>query len=125
MIGPGAARALKIAVVAMGIVIVVGTAALVVAIVHRVSNPRAASPLAPAQTVAVPPVLAPPSAAAPISSTTPPSGNLVLDEPAGTRIAAVAILGDGLAVTLTGGGPDRVVLLDHALRAIGRLSLAR
>jgi len=35
-----------------------------------------------------------------------------LDEPAGTRIVGVAAAQDRIAVTLQGGGPDRIVLLD-------------
>jgi hypothetical protein len=50
----------------------------------------------------------------------------VLDEPAGTRIAAVAGAGERLAVLLQGGGPDRVVLVDPRTGAVsGRVGLAR
>ena len=109
---PGALRALKVAVLVMGVVIVVGTGVLVVAIVQRVTHARFG---------AVP--------AAQVPGVTVPTGRLpasvVLDEPPGTRIVGVAADGQGLAVTLSGGGPDRVVLLDRALRVVGRIALAR
>jgi hypothetical protein len=44
--------------------------------------------------------------------TAAPAGTVVLDEPAGTHIAGVAALGDRLTVTLSGGGPDRVAIID-------------
>jgi len=50
----------------------------------------------------------------------------VLDEPAGTRITAVAGAGERLAVLLQGGGPDRVVLVDPRTGTVsGRVGLAR
>ena len=49
----------------------------------------------------------------------------VLDEPAGTRMVAVAPRGNGVAVLLTGGGPDRVVLLGPDGAVTGRVSLRR
>ncbi len=110
--GPGALRALKVAVVAMGVVIVVGTGALVVAIVQRVTHSHLGRvPVAQVPAVTVPTGRVPPS--------------VVLDEPAGTHIVGVAADGKGLAVTLVGGGPDRVVVLDGALRVVGRIALAR
>ncbi|MBV9786044.1 MAG: hypothetical protein JO264_19760 [Acidisphaera sp.] len=89
-------RALQIATVVMGVLIVAGTIGLFVVIGHR------------------------------ITARGTPGATLVLDEPAGTRIAAASISGDRLVVQLAGGGPDRVVLLDpHALRVLGHVSLAR
>jgi hypothetical protein len=76
-------RFLKIITVVMAALIVTGTTVLLVTIVRRIG-----SPVAPMQ-IAV-----------------------LLDEPAGTRIAGIAALGDRLAVRLEGGGTDRVVLLD-------------
>ena len=38
--------------------------------------------------------------------------SLVLDEPPGTRFQSVASAGDRLVILLTGGGPDRIVLVD-------------
>jgi hypothetical protein len=98
-------RALKIATIVMGVLIVVGTTALIVVVVRRMS--------APANPVAI---------AAPWAA----SVAAVLDEPAGTRIAGVAAVRDRLAVLLEGGGVDRVVLVDPATGAVaGRISLAR
>jgi hypothetical protein len=79
----------------MGVLIVLGVATVAVTIVTRFG------PGAPA-----------------------PAGNVVLDEPAGTRIAGVAAVGDRLAVTLSGGGPDRVAIVDlrHGT-TVGRVSL--
>jgi hypothetical protein len=88
---------LKIAVVVMGVLIVAGVAVLAVALTQRVGT-----------LVAV-------GAAAPV----------VLDEPAGTHIAGVSALPDRLALTLQGGGPDRVVVVDsRSGRVLGRVSLA-
>lgn len=108
--GPGALKGLKVAVVVMGIVIVVGTGALIVAIVSKVTAPRHS----PALAIAAPSV---PEPAVP--------ANVLLDEPAGTHITGIAAWHGGLAVSLTGGGPDRVVLLDAALRVVARVALAR
>jgi hypothetical protein len=102
-------RALKIAVIVMGVLIVGGTTALLVVIVHRMSAP-------PALLAAIP---------APVAAM-PASVTAVLDEPAGTRIAGIAAVRDRLAVQLQGGGADRVVLIDPATGAVaGRISLAR
>jgi hypothetical protein len=55
-----------------------------------------------------------------------PAGNVVLDEPAGTRIAGLTAVGDRIAVTLSGGGPDRVVIVDLRRGAtVGLVSLKR
>jgi hypothetical protein len=89
-------RAVKIATVVMGVLILLGTAGLVVAMLTR----------------------RPPSPAIPASLA------VVLDEPAQTRIAGVAALQDRLAVLLQGGGADRVVLVDPRTGAVaGRISL--
>ncbi len=95
-------RALKIAVIVMGALIVVGTTALIVVVVHRLTSP-------PSLVVTLPASLA-----------------AVLDEPAGTRIAGIAAVRDRLAIQLQGGGADRVVLIDPATGAVtGRISLVR
>lgn len=92
-------RALKIATVIMGVLILFGTAALVIVVVRRGVSP--ARPALPA-TVAT-----------------------ALQEPAGTRIAGIAALQDRLAVQLQGGGPDRVLLIDPRSGAVsGRITLA-
>jgi hypothetical protein len=88
-------RFLKFVTVAMAVLIVVGTTVLLVAIVRRIGSP------APPAQVAV-----------------------LLDEPAGTRIAGIAAVGDRLAVRLEGGGTDRVVLLDARSGVVsGRIGL--
>jgi hypothetical protein len=100
VMGEGTLRALKIATIAMGVLIVVGVGVLVVTLARRGGPPP--PPPVPANLVAV------------------------LDEPAGTRIAGVSLLPDRVAVQLSGGGPDRVVLLDPRSGAVvGRISLAR
>jgi hypothetical protein len=92
----GMLRALKIATTVMGVLIVAGITVLIVAIARRGGSP-------------------PPSHLA-----------VLLDEPAGTRIAAVAPLPERFAVQLSGGGPDRVVLVDARSGAVvGRIGLAR
>jgi hypothetical protein len=95
-------RALKVATIVMGVMIVVGTIALVITVARRASAP------------------------VPSVATWPTSVAAVLDEPAGTRIAGIAAVRDRLAVRLEGGGADRVVLIDPATGAVaGRISLAR
>jgi len=91
-------RALIFATIAMGVLILVGTATLFVVIGKRLSRPTA----------------------------TPAAVSLVLDEPAGTRIAAITAIQDRLAVQLQGGGPDRVVFIDPRSGAkAGQVTLAR
>jgi len=86
---------LKVVVIAMGVLIVAGVGVLVVALTQRMS-----------------------SASGPIAS-------VLLDEPAGTRIAGTAALPDRLVVQLQGGGPDRIVVVDtKAGRVLGRVGLA-
>ena len=88
-------RFLKAVTVAMAVLIVLGTAVVVVTVVRRLGTPTA-----PAQFAAL------------------------LDEPTGTRIAGIAAVGDRLALRLEGGGADRVVLLDVRTGAIaGRVGL--
>jgi hypothetical protein len=91
-------RFLKVLTVGMGVLIVVATTVLVVVIAQRIGGTR--TTLAPA------------------------SVDVLLDEPAGTRIAAIASAGDRLAVQLQGGGADRVVLVDPRTGAVtGRIGL--
>ena len=93
-------RALKIATIVMGVLIVAGTMALVIAVARRSAVPVTAGAALPAFVSAV------------------------LDEPAGTRIARIVSVRDRLAVQLQGGGPDRIVLIDPASGAVaGRISL--
>ncbi len=95
-------RALKITTIVMGVLIVIGTTALIITVARR----------------------------APVASSTvagwPASLAAVLDEPAGTRIAGIVAVRDRLAVRLEGGGADRVLLIDPATGTVaGRISLAR
>jgi hypothetical protein len=95
-------RALKIATIVMGVLIVVGTMGLIILVARRASAP------------------VPPSASLPASIAA------VLDEPSGTRIAGIVAVRDRLAVQLAGGGVDRIVLIDPTTGAVaGRISLAR
>ncbi|ACI50268.1 conserved hypothetical protein [Gluconacetobacter diazotrophicus PA1 5] len=106
--GPGS-KALLAAVIGMGVLLAVGSLVLVGVLVHRISHPHSVSSVR---------VVSPPDGA---------YGPLVLDEPAGTHITAMARQDDAmLAVSLSGGGPDRIVLWDLAhARVAGRLTLAR
>lgn len=88
-------RALMVLVVAMGVLIVAGVAGLIAVVTSRMASQRG------------------------------PAAAMVLDEPAGTRIAGVAPLGDSLALQLQGGGADRVVVVDPHGRVTRRLGLAR
>jgi hypothetical protein len=88
-------RFLKFITVAMAVLIVVGTTVLLVVIVRRIGSPAVQAQIA-----------------------------VLLDEPAGTRIAGIASVGDRLAVRLEGGGADRVVLLDVRTGVVaGRIGL--
>jgi hypothetical protein len=94
-------RALKVATVVMGILIVLGTVGLVVGIVCRSSSP------------------------APVAAM-PAGFSALLQEPEGTRITGIAALQDRLAIQLQGGGADRVVLVDPRTGAVlGRIALNR
>jgi hypothetical protein len=88
-------RFLKFITVAMAVLIVVGTTVLLVVIVRRIGSPSVPAQIA-----------------------------VLLDEPAGTRIAGIASIGDRLAVRLEGGGAERVVLLDARTGVVaGRIGL--
>ena len=88
----------------MGVLILGGTALLVVVITQRMSG--AGRPAASAPSI---------GAAA---------TNAVLDESPGTHIASASLGGDRMAVTLQGGGPDRVVILDvRSGRVVARVGL--
>jgi hypothetical protein len=89
-------QALKALTIVMGVLILGGTAVLGVVLARRMGG----------------------GSVAPVS--------VLLDEPAGTRIAGIAGAGDRLAVQLQGGGQDRLVLIDpHTGAATGRVALAR
>jgi hypothetical protein len=92
-------RALRIATIVMGVLIVMGTMGLIIGVAWRSSAPVASLSV---------------------------SVSAVLDEPEGTHITGVVAVRDRLAVQLHGGGMDRVVLIDPATGALsGRISLAR
>lgn len=77
-------RLLRAITIGMGVLILIATTVLVVVIARRLSRPNADQHhLA-----------------------------LVLNEPAGTRIAGIAATGDRLMALLQGGGTDRIVLID-------------
>ncbi len=104
-------RALKVAVVVMGVMIVIAVVGLVAGVVFKLRARPATR------------------AAVPVAAAVPTEGGAaltVLDEPAGTRVVAVVAAGPRLALSLQGGGPDRVVLLDPASGTVtARVSLAR
>ncbi len=88
-------QALKALTIVMGVLILGGTAVLGVVLARRMGT----------------------SSAPPVA--------VLLDEPAGTRIAGIAGAGDRFAVHLQGGGPDRLILIDpHSGAAPGRVALA-
>ena len=87
-------RALMVLVVAMGVLIVAGVAGLIAVVASRA-----------------------------VSKHAPMAAPAALDEPAGTRIAGIASLGDALALQLQGGGADRVVVVDPQGRVIRRVEL--
>jgi hypothetical protein len=89
-------KVLKFVTILLGVLIVLGTTVVGVTIVRRMSEPAA-----PARIAAT------------------------LDEPAGTRIVAIAATQDRLALHLEGGGADRVVLIDPRTGArTGSIALA-
>jgi len=88
-------RVLTALTVGMGVLILLGTTVLVVTIFKRLAAPGST-----------------------------PHAALVLDEPAGTKIAGLAAVADRLAIELQGGGADRVVLVDpRSGQIVGRIGL--
>ncbi len=88
--------ALKALVIGMGVLIVAGIAAIGVTLVNRMS-PQSG-----------------------------PIASLTLDEPPGTRIIATSLAPDRMAITLQGGGPDRIALVDTKTgHLLGHVALAR
>ena len=88
-------RALTVAVVVMGVLIVAGVGVIALTVVGRMSGRGSA-----------------------IES-------VLLDEPAGTRIVGASLVQDCVAVTLQGGGlADRVAVVDlRSGRVVGRVGL--
>ena len=98
----GGMKAVKLAVLVMGVLILLGTAVIIGTVIRRATSG------APAAAIGGLPFVA------------------LLDEPAGTAIAGIVPAQDRLAVHLRGGGPDRVLMVDPATGAVtGRLSLTR
>lgn len=99
----GTLRMLKVAAIVMAVMIVLGTTTLFVMMAKKgMGGGTAAAPATVAQVAAV------------------------LDEPPGTRIVGITAVAERLAVQLTGGGADRVVLLDPRTGQVaGRVALAR
>ena len=94
-------RALLAAVIVMGVLIVAGTATLLVLIAHRMSGA----------------IHAPPSEV---------NATLELGEPEGTHISGIAAAGDRVVLYLSGGGADRLVLIDpHRNEVVGRVAIVR
>jgi hypothetical protein len=96
----GGMRAVKIATIVMGVLIVLGTTVILVTIVNRT-----------------------------ISGTAAISDKLyavVLEEPVGTGIVGIASARDRLVVQLHGGGADRLLLIDPVSgTVVGRVTLSR
>jgi hypothetical protein len=88
-------RALKLATIVMGVLIVLGTALLGVLITRRLSGAEGAQR----------------------------PGVLRLAEPAGSRIAGIAATEGRVLVFVTGGGPDRVRVLRAAELPAGGVEL--
>ena len=108
--GEGALRALKVAVVVMGVLIIGGTGLLGVVIARRMSGVGNA-PASTGRAIT-------PSSAATLAPDT------LLEEPSGTRVAGTALNGDRMVLTLQGGGPDRVVVVDlRNGRVVARVGL--
>lgn len=104
----GALRAVKIAAIVMAVLIVLGTTTLFVMMARRGIAPSTAD-RATAETAAM---------AAQVAA--------ILEEPAGTHIAGITAVAGRLAIQLTGGGADRVLLLDPLSGlVVGRIALAR
>jgi hypothetical protein len=90
-------QALRVLVVVMGVMIVGGTIALGVALSQRMGGSAATR-----------------------------EWSVALDEPAGTQIVAASLSGDAVALTLRGGGVERVVVVDaRAGRVAGRISVSK
>ena len=108
-------RALKFAVIAMGVLILLGTAILVGTVIKRSTSGSGVAADRPL-----------PERPMPDGPTTDKAFAAVLDEPTGTAIVGMAAVQGRLAVQLRGGGAERVLLIDTANGAVvGRLSLSR
>ncbi|GAB6967858.1 hypothetical protein JCM25156A_18950 [Komagataeibacter kakiaceti JCM 25156] len=108
-------RALLAAVIGMGVLLFVGSLGLVGVLVHRMMHPRAET----AHLAAPAPAM--------VAAGKGEYGDLMLDEPSGTRIESVAARPDGMVVAVLAGGDraGRVIIWDPAgRRIVARLVLA-
>ncbi len=101
-------RAMLVLVIAMGVLILAGTATLIGVVVHRLAAGHRPVPIAGPVLGAAPGVAA------------------LHQEPPGTRITAMTRQSDTLlAIALSGGGPDRVLVWDlAAARSVTEITLA-
>lgn len=91
----GLIRAVTVAAVVMGLLIVAGVAVIATTLVSRMSGGGT------------------------------PVASVLLDEPMGTGIMGLALAPDRMAVQLRGGGPDRVVVVDTRTgRIVNRTGLS-
>jgi len=96
----GGMRAVKVATIAMGVLILLGTTVILVTIIKRTTSGPAGMP--------------------------EKAFAATLDEPSGTAISGIAAVHDRLAIQLHGGGPDRFLLVDPTTGAVaGRISIGR
>ena len=94
--GAIAVRGMKALVIGMGVAIVILTTVIMVKIAHLIATPHAVS-----------------------------VADTLLEEPAGTRIIGVSNSGTSLAIALSGGGADRVIVVDLATgHRLGSVRLA-
>ena len=105
-------RALKFAVIAMGVILIVGFAAVFITIGYRVANPERPVDALVGDAAG--------SAAAPAAF-----GTVSLDAPAGARVVGTALDGTRALITVrAGSGPDTVIVVDLATGAeIGRIAV--
>lgn len=92
-------QALKVLVVVMGVLIIAGVAVIVATIVGRATHPNGLIVAGAAVSLA---------------------------EPEGTHVGETALANGALALTLVGGGPDRVVVVDLSSgRVLRRVSVSK
>ncbi len=100
----GKTRPLMIAVIAMGVLVILGTTVVIVKVVKDMMGGN--SEAAVSQTVTL--------------------TTHMLSQPAGSHIVTIAGAGDRLSVLVNGGGPDRILFVDPASGAVtGQLMLGR
>jgi hypothetical protein len=101
----GKTRPLMIAVIAMGVLVILGTTVVIVKVVKDMMG-GGNSEAAVSQSVTL--------------------TTHMLSQPAGSHIVTIAGAGDRLSVLVNGGGPDRILFVDPASGAVtGQLMLGR